>query len=409
MLFHFAFYSSILLIFFVHMLVYAILLFVKYVKQKQQSNLWLGLFLVVAVLYIAPWMVGFAGWYGQQPYRDILFYTPFHQLFLIGPLIFFYVNSLFNPSFKITKKEFIHFVPAILYLIFSIIIVVYDKLIVHEYYFLKSEQDPDFDTWYQIAGFISMISYFIASIRYYQSYKKAIEAILSNTANFLFLWVRNFLIAFLVILISWFVLALADTFLELKYINSWWYFFSFAICCYYIAIAGYANAVEAKFFFKTKIFSPQNIVLLQENKPEFLLANSTNNFEAIEIEETKEITSKNTIEFEIWKQKIEEVLLKNKMYQEPELTLFDVAQKLNTNISFLSKAINNAFQCNFNDLVNGYRIEAFVELIKKGENKKQTILSLAFECGFNSKATFNRAFKKIKAISPQEYIKKNSF
>jgi AraC-like DNA-binding protein len=391
------------------MLVYAILLFVKYSKQKQQSNLWLGLFLVVAVLYIAPWMVGFAGWYGQQPYRDILFYTPFHQLFLIGPLIFFYVNSLFNPSFKITKKEFIHFVPAILYLIFSIIMVVYDKLIVHEYYFLKSEQDPDFDTWYQIAGFISMISYFIASIRYYQSYKKAIEAILSNTANFLFLWVRNFLIAFLVILISWFVLALADTFLELKYINSWWYFFSFAICCYYIAIAGYANAVEAKFFFKTKIFSPQNIVLLQENKPEFLLANSTNNFEAIEIEETKEITSKNTIEFEIWKQKIEEVLLKNKMYQEPELTLFDVAQKLNTNISFLSKAINNAFQCNFNDLVNGYRIEAFVELIKKGENKKQTILSLAFECGFNSKATFNRAFKKIKAISPQEYIKKNSF
>lgn len=97
------------------------------------------------------------------------------------------------------------------------------------------------------------------------------------------------------------------------------------------------------------------------------------------------------------------------MYQEPELTLFDVAQKLNTNISFLSKAINNAFQCNFNDLVNGYRIEAFVELIAKGENKKQTILSLAFECGFNSKATFNRAFKKIKAISPQEYIKKTPF
>ncbi len=409
MLFHFAFYSSILLIFFVHMLVYAVLLFVKYAKQKQQSNLWLGLFLVVAVLYIAPWMVGFAGWYGQQPYRDILFYTPFHQLFLIGPLIFFYVNSLFNPSFKITKKEFIHFVPAILYLIFSIIMVVYDKLIVHEYYFLKSEQDPDFDTWYQAAGFVSMISYFIASIRYYQSYKKAIEAILSNTANFLFLWVRNFLIAFLVILISWFVLALAGTFLQVKYINSWWYFFSFAICCYYIAIAGYANAVEAKIFFKTKLFNHQKIVLLQENKPAFLLADSTNNFEEIEIEEIKEASSKNTIEFEIWKQKIEEVLLKNKMYQEPELTLFDVAQKLNTNISFLSKAINNAFQCNFNDLVNGYRIEAFIELIARGENKKQTILSLAFECGFNSKATFNRAFKKIKAISPQEYIKKNSF
>lgn len=405
MLFQFDFYSSFLLIFFVHVLVYAILLFVKYANTKQQSNLWLGLFLVVAVLYITPWMVGFAGWYGQQPYRDILFYTPFQQLFLIGPFIFFYVNSLFNPGFKITKKELLHFVPALLYFIFCVVMVVYDKLIVHEYYFLKNQQDPDLDTWYQTAGFVSIIGYFIASIRYYQVYKKAIEAILSNTANFLFLWVRNFLIAFLVILIAWVVLALANTFLQMGYTNTWWYFFGFALCCYYIAIAGYANAVEAKIFFKTKIFTKQNTVLLQQNKPQFLLENFNENFEEMVIEETEELPATQTEEYKIWKQKIEKVLLDEKLYEEPELTLFDVAQKLSTNISLLSKAINTAFNCNFNDLVNGYRVAAFINLIGKGEHKKQTILSLAFECGFNSKATFNRAFKKIKGISPQEFIK----
>ena len=210
---------------------------------------------------------------------EIFCFIPlFSNCFLIGPFIFFYVNSLFNPSFRVSKKELVHFIPAFLYFIFCVVMVVYDKLIVKEYYFLKNQQDPDLDTWYQVTGFVSMIAYFIASIRYYQVYKKAIEAILSNTANFLFLWIRNFLIAFLVILISWFILALANAFFNLGYTNTWWYFFSFALCCYYIAIAGYANAVEAKIFFKTKIFTKQNTVLLQQNTSHFLLENSNQHF-----------------------------------------------------------------------------------------------------------------------------------
>jgi AraC-like DNA-binding protein len=390
------------------MLVYAILLFVKFSKTRQQSNLWLGLFLFVAVLYITPWMVGFAGWYNKQPYRDILFYAPFQHLFLIGPFIFFYINSLFNPSFKIGKKEMLHFLPATVYFLYSLVVVVYDKLIVKEYYFLENQQDPDFDTWYQVAGFISMIGYLMVSLKYYQTYKKAIEAILSNTASFLFLWVRNFLIAFLFILLAWMVLALANTFFQLKYIDTWWYFFGFAIGCYYIAIAGYANAVESKIFFKTKIFTQQNQVLLQEKKSLYLEDKNQIQFEELEIENRQESFRENRNEYESWKQKIEEILYKQKMYEEPELTLFDVAKKLNTNISLLSKAINSAFRCNFNDLVNGYRIKAFENLIALGQHKQQTILSLAYECGFNSKATFNRAFKKVKGISPQEFIKKTT-
>lgn len=390
------------------MLVYAVLLFIKFFKTKLQSNLWLGLFLIVAVLYITPWMVGFAGWYSKQPYRDILFYTPFQQLFLIGPFLFFYVNSLFNPSFKIARKELLHFLPALLYFLFCVVMVVYDKLIVKEYYFLKNGQDPDFDTWYQLAGFLSMIGYLVVSIKHYQAYKKAIEAILSNTASFLFLWVRNFLVAFLFILVAWLILALANTFFQLKYINTWWYFFSFAIGCYYIAIAGYANAVESKLFFKTKVFTKQNQVLLQEKKSLYIEDKYELPFEEVDIEMPPQTMVENKKEYDSWKQKIEEILYKHKMYEEPELTLFDVAKKLNTNISLLSKAINNAFACNFNELVNGYRIQAFENLIALGEHKKQTLLSLAFECGFNSKATFNRAFKKVKGISPQEFIKTSS-
>jgi AraC-like DNA-binding protein len=55
--------------------------------------------------------------------------------------------------------------------------------------------------------------------------------------------------------------------------------------------------------------------------------------------------------------------------------------------------------------VNSYRIEAFKELVAQPENKKLTLLGLAFECGFNSKSTFNDVFKKSTGKTPSQYAK----
>jgi hypothetical protein len=112
-------------------------------------------------------MIGFAGWYDNQPYRDILFYVPFQQLYFIGPVMFFYVQSLLNPSFRFGKKEWLHLLPSLLYLLLNITAVVTDKLILQRYYFLNGWSDPDFETWYQLSGLLSMIFYLILSLRYY--------------------------------------------------------------------------------------------------------------------------------------------------------------------------------------------------------------------------------------------------
>jgi len=77
MLFQFSFYSSLLLIFFVHGLVYAILLWRKSVVNDSMPDRWLSLFLFLCIIYIAPWMLGFAGWYDTLPYLDYIFYFPF--------------------------------------------------------------------------------------------------------------------------------------------------------------------------------------------------------------------------------------------------------------------------------------------------------------------------------------------
>ena len=128
MFFQFGFYSSLLLIFFVHMTVYAFLLIRKYSQQQHPASGWLSLFLLLAALYISPWMLGFAGWYDTQPYNRFLLYTPLQHLFAIGPVVYFYVQSLLNPGFRFRKKNLLHFVPAVLYLVYAAWMAVYDIL-----------------------------------------------------------------------------------------------------------------------------------------------------------------------------------------------------------------------------------------------------------------------------------------
>ena len=70
----------------------------------------------------------------------------------------------------------------------------------------------------------------------------------------------------------------------------------------------------------------------------------------------------------------------------------------------LSAVINSGFSKNFNDFVNEFRVNVFKEKIKDPKLQHLTLLAIAFDCGFNSKATFNRSFKKATGLSPKEWL-----
>lgn len=100
-------------------------------------------------------------------------------------------------------------------------------------------------------------------------------------------------------------------------------------------------------------------------------------------------------------------LLENeKIYMDPNLNLVDVAKQLNTNRVYLSQIINETFNCNFNHLINEYRIKEFIQLSNENKLKTITIEALASMVGFQNKATFNLAFKKFMGTTPSEYLKK---
>ena len=86
--------------------------------------------------------------------------------------------------------------------------------------------------------------------------------------------------------------------------------------------------------------------------------------------------------------------------------MIEIAKKIETNIAIISKTVNQEFGVNFNDFVNNYRVEAVKNSFAKGEHKKFTLIGIAYDCGFNSKASFNRAFKKNTGKTPKEYLEK---
>lgn len=92
-------------------------------------------------------------------------------------------------------------------------------------------------------------------------------------------------------------------------------------------------------------------------------------------------------------------------YKDAALTLGDLAKTLEVHPAVLSQVINSKEGKSFYDYVNVLRVEAFKQLLLQPENQQYTLLSLAFECGFNSKSSFNRNFKKITQRSPSSYLK----
>lgn len=377
--FHFGQKSSLLLIFFFNGIVFSFLLLKQGIANNNKSNKWLSFLLFLSAMYIAPYMLGYAGWYSKKITREILFFVPFMKVLFIGPVLFFYIKSLLNPNFKFQQKDWIHFIPGIIYLMYSLVIFITDKIVLEEYYFYADGRDKDLKAWYQVAGFLSISFYAIKGLQEYKKYKKAIFNTVSYADAIMFKWIQNFLWVFLSLII---LRILFFIFNEqwAEFGSHFWYFICFALVFFYIGLSGYTNAI------KSSVFVSQN------------LSNPI-------IEEEEKDTPKN-IDIELWKTKIEALISEEKIYLNPQLKLSDLAKKLNTNSKNISTTINSCFDMNFNDFINHYRVENVKDKLKNGVHKQTTLLGIALDAGFNSKATFNRAFKKSTSLSPKDFIEK---
>ncbi len=105
------------------------------------------------------------------------------------------------------------------------------------------------------------------------------------------------------------------------------------------------------------------------------------------------------------KQNLEELMLREKPYLNSDLTLSKLAELLDESPNNISWILNNVIQQTFYDYINQYRVREFIQKIDNNEHHKKTILGLSQEVGFNSKSTFNRAFRSLMNETPSSFLK----
>ncbi|WP_161936905.1 helix-turn-helix domain-containing protein [Pseudoalteromonas sp. H105] len=98
--------------------------------------------------------------------------------------------------------------------------------------------------------------------------------------------------------------------------------------------------------------------------------------------------------------KIETCITLNKLHLDPDLTLRKLSIETGISETLISQVLNTFFCLGFYDFINKLRIDYAIELMKKSDD---TLLIIAMDSGFNSRSTFNLAFKKHKSETPSQF------
>ncbi len=104
---------------------------------------------------------------------------------------------------------------------------------------------------------------------------------------------------------------------------------------------------------------------------------------------------------------LKQLLEKDKLYLNAELSLKVVTDLLNTNTKYLSQVVNHQAGLNFQQFINLYRVEEAKRKIVNDSLSNLTLYGIALQCGFKNKSTFYKVFKEITGSTPKDFVRTN--
>lgn len=309
-------------------------------------------------------------------YYDAWYYIIIDLSWVHGALIYCYTKAQTERHFTIKNKDWIHFLPVIIQVGFSIFVRLQN---------LYWDGTKESLSWLGYYGYVVWMNnstiYIVASILIIFYTYKSQKLLISVNENFEIAtkklqWMKRIIHSFLV-------------------------YFSFVLCILLIDLVIYKSANESSYFYFNRFYYYPffiGIAILtywiglegfsRRNDPELSIKNTIN---ADDLERLKVIS-----------EKIQKAMEEDKLYKDQELSVNSLAEELHIKPYLISKSLNEIYNQRFNDYVNTYRVKEVQDLLKDAENSKYTLLSLAMDAGFNSKSSFNRAVKKQLGISPSE-------
>lgn len=307
------------------------------------------------------------------------FIVPFNLA--LGPLIYFYSRSLIFEEKTITRKSYLHFLPFLFDLKRQIIFLLYftgmlSVPFIQNFYFLAGTQrillSPNL--FQVLPGFISCSIYCSLTYRIVRAHLKSKELSVYKLTDLK--WIGKLMQLLSVLLTLWLITIIIDFFPGKVPVYSWTRYLlglPAIVFVYWLGIA----------------------IFLRQNKMDF------QELEAYNKKVTKVYLS--PLEADHFGQKLHQLMQDEKLYLDPLLKLDVIASKLSIQEKIVSNVLNQYMGINFNDFVNGYRIEEAKKKLSDPACSRFTISAIAFDCGFNSLATFQRAFKQFTGNTPSRY------
>lgn len=371
-------------------------------KDQALSKRLLALVLVVFSLLCARILILTTGLW-QVP---VLRYIPLPFELAIAPLFWLYIVSLVNPRFSFRKPLLIHFIPFAISLVYSVFIycLVLPKTsnvekddLANLFLFNDVKRIEDY------CCILSAVVYWSLGLRLVIRYRRWLSANISNTDYPTYSWLRNtaLLMGLVIVLLS--VDILLDTVFNFgAYRFTHWKFF-FVYCAaliYYLGFRGYHLTDRRTAPKPDQQQIPSPIANKVETESSAFDAGVIDTFNAPG--KQQRLTTEKAAEI---KTSILEAMEVQALYLDPELSLEKLAKSVKSSPAAVSYVINLHFKKTFRSLVNEYRVECVKSRLADRKTDQYSILGVAYDCGFNSEASFYRIFKSIAGMSPTEYIR----
>jgi AraC-like DNA-binding protein len=319
-----------------------------------------------------------------------LYFLPVILSLGIGPLLYLYIQKLIGTRVLKSNIVFLHLLPLLIQ--FLVYLFCFVQTPEAKYTIWKDWYEPLIKPIQIFAVYVSVFSYLYFSYELFLEYKLKLNQFYSNTDKITMSWLPILLRIFLI----YYALSLIFLIVSALFKIQGDYFPSDLIR--YIIIF-----IIAVFAIKqTSLNSVQhNLESLnsEENQQESFIQAAP--LEKIILDQSIDKAKEKEVDTFLL-QRIIELVEQEQLYLNPELTIADIADRLNFSTKTISQTINLGLLKSFSTFINQYRVNVFKERLASGKHKHLSILGLAFECGFNSKSSFNRIFKEVTGHVPKE-------
>jgi len=311
---------------------------------------------------------------------SILFITHF-------PFLYIYTRSLTGGCLKCGWEQCFHFIPVILLTAVSIPFFRLDSFRQMQMansahtiplYFIVSE----------LIVAITFVFYMLKTILLLRKNEQRIRETSSYEEKVNLAWVKNLIVGFIcLLLLTIITFILSDLKVFTIIVGDEVLYAGLTVIVLYVGFWGYR---QGKIFYYTE-------PILFETGTEH--HSEKNGREITDSEKPGSELSETVV-------RLQHLMKEQKPYLDPELTIVTLAARLDIHPHKLSKVINARLQRNFFDFINQYRVEELKYLAQHERYRQFSILAIAFEAGFNSKASFNRIFKNLTGDTPSGFIRK---